>query len=119
MSLDRLINAISGQESGGDYEVSNVHSGAFGRYQIDPDNFPQWSAEAGLPEGSPMSPENQDIVARYKLGAYYNKYGAKGAAIAWNKEKKAVGWSQEALNRPQIEDDGTEYPSINQYAEEV
>lgn len=119
MSLDRLINAISGQESGGDYSAVNPNTGASGRFQIMPENWSSWATEAGLDADAPMSPENQDTVATYKLRDYYNKYGAKGAAIAWYAGEDATSWSQEALNRPQVEDDGTEYPSINQYANEV
>lgn len=81
--FDNLVAAIGGQESGGNYNAKNGRTGASGKYQIMPDNWPSWSREAGLPAGAEMTPENQEIVARFKLKQYYDKYGARGAAIAW------------------------------------
>ena len=113
---ESFINAIAGQESGGDYEAVNERTGAAGKYQVMPDNWPTWSAEAGLSENAPMTPENQEIVARYKLGQYYDKYGAKGAAIAWYAGEGALEYSEAALNRKQGNGDE---PSINEYADSI
>ena len=81
--FESFVSAISGQESGGNYDAVNGRTGASGKYQIMPGNWPNWSAEAGLPSDAPMTPENQEKVARFKLKQYYDKYGARGAAIAW------------------------------------
>lgn len=116
-TLNRLLAAISGQESNGDYNALNSDSGAFGRFQIMPENWGTWAREAGLSSTAPRTPENQDKVAAYKLGQYLDKYGARGAAIAWYAGEGALNYSEYALNRPQ--GDNGEYPSINQYANEV
>jgi len=115
-SFESFINAISGQESGGNYDAVNGRTGAAGKYQIMPENWPSWSREAGLPSGSPMTPENQEIVARYKLRQYYDKYGARGAAIAWYAGEGAVDYSDYAKNRRQGNGDE---PSMNEYADNI
>lgn len=113
---EAFINAIAGQESGGDYGAVNGRTGASGKYQIMPENWPAWAEEAGIGADAEMTPENQEIVARYKLGEYYDKYGARGAAIAWYAGEGALDYSEEALNRKQGKGDE---PSINEYADSV
>lgn len=116
--FESLVNAIGGQESegSGGYNAVNGRTGASGKYQIMPDNWPSWAEEAGLSADAPMTPENQEIVARHKLREYYDKYGARGAAIAWYGGEGALNYSDEALNRKQ--GNGNE-PSINEYANDV
>ena len=116
--FEALVNAIGGQESegSGGYNAKNGRTGASGKYQIMPDNWPSWAEEAGLSADAPMTPENQEIVARNKLREYYDKYGARGAAIAWYGGEGALNYSDEALNRKQ--GNGNE-PSINEYANDV
>ena len=113
---EAFINAIAGQESGGDYGAVNGRTGASGKYQIMPENWPAWAEEAGIGADAEMTPENQEIVARYKLGEYYDKYGVRGAAIAWYAGEGALNYSEEALNRKQGKGDE---PSINEYADSV
>ena len=114
--LDALLRAIGGQESGGDYGATNSRTKAFGKYQIMPENWPSWAKEAGLPEGAEQTPENQEIVARYKLGEYLQKYGAEGAAAAWYGGEGAVNWGEDARNRKQGNGDE---PSVNEYVAQV
>lgn len=113
---EAFINAIAGQESGGNYDAVNGRTGAAGKYQIMPENWSAWAEEAGIGADAEMTPENQEIVARYKLGEYYDKYGARGAAIAWYAGEGALDYSEEALNRKQGNGDE---PSINEYADSV
>lgn len=113
---EAFINAIAGQESGGDYNAVNGRTGAAGKYQIMPENWPAWAEEAGIGADAEMTPENQEIVARFKLGQYYDKYGARDAAIAWYGGEGAIEYSEEAKNRKQ--GNGNE-PSINEYANSV
>lgn len=117
--FESLVNAIGGQESegSGGYNAENEDTHAAGKYQILPSNWPSWAEEAGLSADAPMTPENQEIVARHKLKEYYDKYGARGAAIAWYGGESALNYSDEALNRKQ--GDNGEYPSINEYANDV
>lgn len=94
-----FFNAVSGQESGGNYEAQNGRTGAFGKYQIMPGNWPSWSKQAGLPDGAEQTPENQEVVAKYKLGQYYDAYGAEGALVAWYAgEQNGKRWAEGAPN---------------------
>lgn len=121
--VDSFINAIAGQESGGDYGAVNSSSGATGKYQIMPDNWAGWASEAGLSSDAPMTPNNQEIVARHKLSEYYNAYGADGAAVAWyagagNAERWVNGSSTDVWGRSwEAAQDGA--PSIAEYVREV
>lgn len=121
--LDSFINAIAGQESGGDYGAVNSSSGATGKYQIDPTNWPSWASEAGLSSDAPMTPNNQEIVARHKLSEYYNTYGADGTAVAWyagtaNAKRWVNGYSTDIWGRS-WEKPQSDGPSIAEYVREV
>lgn len=120
-----LISAIGGQESGGDYNAVNGRTGASGKYQIMPDNWPEWSVEAGLPAGAPMTPENQERVARFKLTQYEELYGPQGAMVAWyagtgNAERWVAGETTDVYGRPWTAKNGNgDEPSIAEYVAEV
>ena len=115
LALDNFMQAIGQQESDGNYDLTNPDSGAAGKFQIMPDNWSSWAQDAGLSPDAPMTPENQNLVARNKMQEYFNKFGNwRDVAIAWYDGEGAVDWSEEAKNRPQ-----GEYPSVNEYADSV
>jgi hypothetical protein len=115
--LGTFISAISGQESGGNYDATNARTGASGRFQIMPENWPSWSKEAGLGDNAPRTPANQDLVAQFKMQQYFDQFGNwRDVAIAWYGGPGAVNYSEEAKNRKQ--GNGNE-PSINEYADTV
>lgn len=120
-----FYNAVAAQESDGDYNATNSRTGAFGKYQIMPENWASWAKEAGLGENAEMSPENQEVVAKYKLGQYFDKYGAEGALVAWyageqnarrwvNGEKDAIGENGQHYSWDAPQGAGDE-PSIREY----
>lgn len=112
VTLDSFMRALSGQESGGNYNVANKDTGAHGKYQIMPANWPSWSQEAGLPAGAAKTPENQERVTRFKLQQYYNKYG--------NWEDVASAWySGRPLNKVNADVKQGNYPSIREYVNSV
>jgi len=115
-NFETLVNAISGQESGGNYDAVNSRTGAAGKFQIMPGNWASWAQDAGLSPDAPMTAENQELVAKNKLRQYYDKYGARGAAIAWYGGEGALDYSDEAKNRKQGNGDE---PSINEYADSI
>lgn len=87
--IGRLMRAIRGQESGGNYGATNP-SGASGAYQILRSNFEGnggWDREALGRDVSYQefinSPQIQDAIARYKLGQYLQSRGMAGAAATW------------------------------------
>lgn len=124
-SKDDFFNAVALQESGGNYNATNERTGAFGKYQIMPENWASWAREAGLGEGAEQTPENQEKVAKYKLGQYFDKYGAQGALVAWyageqnakrwvDGKKDAIGDNGEHYSWDAKQGNGDE-PSIREY----
>lgn len=119
-SFENFVNAITGQESGGNYNSRNSSSGAMGRYQVMPGNLggkhSGWDYEAlgydVTPQQFMSSPKLQDAIARYQLQKYYSKWGPRGAAIAWYAGPGAVG--RVGGNKSQ-----GAYPTINQYANQI
>lgn len=125
MGKDDFFSKVAAQESGGNYGATNSRTGAFGKYQIMPENWPSWAREAGLPEGAEQTPENQEKVAKYKLGQYFDKYGAEGALVAWysgeqnakrwvDGEKDAIGENGQHYSWDAKQGNGDE-PSIREY----
>lgn len=118
-SFEKFVAAITGQESGGNYNARNRSSGAMGRYQIMPGNINGakrgWDYEALGRDISPSqfmgNPKLQDAIARYKLQQYYKKWGPRGAAVAWYAGPGMVGRSG---NKSQ-----GAYPTINNYANSI
>ena len=120
--IDNFMRAISGQESGseeGDYDLTNPDSGAAGRFQIMPSNWSAWAQDAGLPADAPMTPENQERVARNKMLEYYREYGNwRDVASKWYSGRAVSELSKEDYNAPNYSN-GNEYPSISEYVESV
>ncbi len=85
---DVFYAAVGSQESGGNYNAQAERTGAFGKYQIMPGNWESWktqTANAGIDVGSGdiSDPQAQEAVAKFKLGQFFDKYGAEGALVAW------------------------------------
>lgn len=113
--LGRLMGAIRGQESGGNYRATNP-SGALGAYQI------LWSNLAGSGTGWDRealgrdvsreeflsNPQLQDQIASYKLGQYLKSRGMAGAAATWYGGD--WGYNHMYDKRPQAG-----YPSMYEY----
>lgn len=127
IGIDAFENAISGQESGGDYNAVGADLGdgtnAFGEYQITPGLWAQIA-----PPGTPMTPENQDKYGRAELKRLLEKYGPGGAAVAWYAgEANAERWVKGIATA--IGDNGQEYswdaeqaggaPSVRGYVNSV
>ena len=124
-TIDGLMAAIGGQESGGNYDAQNGRTGAYGKYQIMPGNWPSWSEEAGLGSNAERTPENQEKVARFKLNQYLQQYGAEGAMVAWysgpaNAERWVRGETTDVYGRSWDAKNGNgDEPSIREYVQQV
>jgi len=114
-------NAISAQESGGNYGIQNKSSGAMGKYQIMPGNLggknSGWDFEAlGFditPQQFLSTPALQEKIASYKLKEYYDRYGPAGAAVAWYAGPGAV---KKLSNSKKSQG---AYPSIDAYKKSI
>lgn len=121
--LDKFMAAMSGQESGGSYNAQNERTGAYGKFQIMPGNWPSWSKEAGLGEGAARTPENQEIVARFKMSQYLREYDGNWSAVAaawYGGPKAGQRWASGKLTAADSKKQGKgKEPSIMEYVSSV
>lgn len=113
--LDLFLDALSAQESGGNYDALNPDSGARGRFQFMPETWAGWSRRV-FGHVAEMSPENQNLVARAMASAYFDMFGNwRDVAKAWyaGPGSEAIGNDAKGYS-PQ-----GKYPTINKYADEV
>ena len=96
----RFMWAVAGQESGWDYYARNPASGAFGKYQIMPSNWPVWARQFVGDAQADQTPFNQEAVAFGKLRGLYAWLGSwKRVAYWWltgSSEKNEQKWSSYA-----------------------
>jgi hypothetical protein len=98
--LEMFMEAVAGQESGGDYNALNRGTMARGRYQILETNWARWAAQSGLEAGAENTPQNQDHVARYKLCQYYGRLGNWWeVALRWYGGMGAVNGTRRARDK--------------------
>ncbi len=79
----RFMWAMAGQESGWDYFARNSSSGAFGRYQIMPFNWPVWAEQYLGDKRADQTPFNQEKVAYGKLRDLYRWLGSWKRVAYW------------------------------------
>lgn len=90
-NVDAFLAAISGTESGGDYDAYNAETGARGKYQFIPSTYAEYADDP-----DDWSPEQQELAAHRMAAEYIEKYGYRNAAIAWQGGEGAIGhedWS--------------------------
>jgi len=83
IGLERFMYALGQVESGGSYTARNSSTGAYGKYQIIPSSWRAWALEVLGNAYAPMTPENQDKVAAYKLHQIYHKVGSWPPVAYW------------------------------------
>lgn len=69
--INRFLYALGQVESGGNYYARNSSSGAYGKYQIMPANWPGWAKLYIGSSTAPQTPVNQEQVARGKVTGLY------------------------------------------------
>lgn len=119
--IEDFMNKLSGVESGGSYTAANRRTGAAGRYQIMPGNWPSWSREAGLPANAPRTPENQERVARFKMEQYRRQFGSwEAVAVAWYAgPDDAAVWVKNPNDRRFDRKPTPREPTIREYVQRV
>jgi hypothetical protein len=99
--LAEFMGGLAQQESGGRYNARNASSGAFGKYQIMPFNWPSWARRYLRHSGAPQSPKNQERVAAGRLTDLYRAYGAWERTAYWwltGKKGPRSTWSKYATH---------------------
>ena len=115
--IGMYLEALKQKESSGDYQVlhnpstiTDANTGkpirvqALGAYGILDINWDVWSKQAGLDGADWHDPKAQDIVARYKVQEYFNKYNSWDlVSIAWfagpNKAKEVMNTGRANLDK--------------------
>lgn len=127
-TVTALRRAIIGQESAGNFQAVNPHSGALGYGQVMPENVASWTKEAlgrSLTADEFLAdPQIQIKVIDYKLNQYYQE----GLQKSGGDEEVAVRWVASIWYsgqghlwdnpNPQYYD-GHLYPSIAEYTASV
>ena len=97
--MNAFMYATGQVESGGNYDAVNPYSGARGRYQIMPANWPSWAERYLGNRYASWAPANQDAVAHGKMHDLYHALGAwKYVAYWWltGRDGRSISWSSTA-----------------------
>jgi len=98
--LIRFREAVGQIESGGNYTARNPVSGAYGKYQIMPSNWPSWASTYLGNANASWSPSNQDTVASGKMTSLYRWLGSWRRVAYWwlTGSDRTSGWSSYATS---------------------
>ncbi len=96
--LDRFMQAVGQVESHGNHTALNTKSGAYGRYQILPDNWRQWARRYLGNANAKPTPANQDRVAKAKMAELYRWLGSWPRVSYWwlTGSSQTSAWSNAA-----------------------
>ncbi|MBA2372643.1 MAG: transglycosylase family protein [Chloroflexi bacterium] len=98
--IDRFLRALGSVESGGDYYALNSTTGAYGKYQIMPSNWPAWALKYLGDAYAPQTPTNQEIVAHGKAHDLYHWLESWRRVAYWwlTGSSQTSGWSTYATS---------------------
>lgn len=93
--LARFMHAVGQVESGGNYRARNPVSGAYGKYQIMPSNWPSWARRYIGDARAPQTPRNQERVATGKFTSLHRSLDSWRRVAYWwlTGSKRTSGWS--------------------------
>ena len=93
--LARFMYAMGQVESGGNYYARNPYTGAYGKYQIMPSNWPSWASRYLGNANARQTPANQEIVAAGKFRTLYNGLQSWRRVAYWwlTGSSRTTGWS--------------------------
>lgn len=98
--LTRFMYAMGQVESGGNYYARNSSSGAYGKYQIMPSNWPGWALRYLGNSSAGQTPANQEIVAAGKFRSLYRGLDSWRRVAYWwlTGSSQTTGWSTYATS---------------------
>jgi hypothetical protein len=98
--LARFMYAMGQVESGGNYSARNASSGAYGKYQIMPSNWPSWALRYIGSASAKPTPANQEIVAAGKFRSLYRGLDSWRRVAYWwlTGSSQTTGWSSYATS---------------------
>ncbi|HSL76719.1 MAG TPA: hypothetical protein VK867_07235 [Candidatus Limnocylindrales bacterium] len=98
LGLTRFKAAVGSVESGGRYDARNPRTGAYGKYQILPANWPSWARRYIGSASARQTPRNQERVASGKMTSLYRWLGTWRRVAYWwlTGSDRRSGWSPAA-----------------------
>jgi len=98
VGLARFKAAVGSVESGGRYDARNPRTGAYGKYQILPSNWPAWARQYVGSAAARPTPRNQERVASGKMTALHRWLGSWRRVAYWwlTGSSRRSGWSAPA-----------------------
>ena len=97
--LAEFMGGLAEIESGGRYDARNRSSGAYGKYQIMPFNWPAWSKWYLGTRKARQTARNQELVASGRLSDLYWRFGSWDRTAYWwltGKRGSRPTWSRTA-----------------------
>lgn len=93
--LSRFMYAVGQVESGGRYTARNPTSGAYGKYQIMPSNWPSWAQTYLGDRNAKQTPANQEKVAAGKFTTLHRSLRDWRRVAYWwlTGSSRKSGWS--------------------------
>jgi hypothetical protein len=98
--LERFMSAIARVESGGNHRAVNKTSGAYGRYQIMPENWRAWARRYLGNANAKPTLANQEKVARAKMKSLFHWLGSWRRVSYWwlTGSSRTSAWSRAATS---------------------
>lgn len=81
--IGHFMAGLACVESGGRYHAENPRSGAYGKYQIMPGNWPRWARRYLGFRDAEQTPPNQEFVARARIKRLYEERGSWRRVAYW------------------------------------
>jgi hypothetical protein len=102
VNIEHFMTGLACVESSGRYDAVNPMSGAYGKYQIMPRNWPVWAGRFLGDEEAEPTPENQELVARSRIERLYaSRESWRRVAYWWltgGSEKDESKWTVKATD---------------------
>jgi hypothetical protein len=83
IGIDEFMTGLACIESSGRFRAVNPRSGAYGKYQIMPRNWPVWASRFLHDRWAEPTPRNQEFVARQRIAQLYRAKGSWRRVAYW------------------------------------
>jgi hypothetical protein len=83
IDIDEFMTGLACIESSGRFRAVNTRSGAYGKYQIMPRNWPVWASRFLRDRWAEPTPRNQEFVARQRIAQLYRAKGSWRRVAYW------------------------------------
>ena len=83
IGIDEFMTGLACIESDGRFRAVNPKSGAYGKYQIMPRNWPVWASRFLHDRWAQPTPRNQEFVARQRIAQLHRAKGSWRRVAYW------------------------------------